>query len=186
MATSPETPMRHMRVKWAAFFVVVTTGSLATAASPVDSVAKAKKATALTEMMIPGQGKGFGSAFCIDSSGIFVTNAHVTDAARTGVVTLVVEPGEKAERVVAAKVIRSDKTLDLAILQVSDGGQFEALPLGKSDTLYETLQVKAFGYPFGSALATDQKGYPSISVNVGRISALRKSAGELQLIQIDA
>ncbi len=43
---------------------------------PPDVLAKGKRATALIEL--PG-GQGFGSAFCISTAGLFVTNAHVAE-----------------------------------------------------------------------------------------------------------
>ena len=44
----------------------------------------------------------------------------------------------------------------------------------------------AFGYPFGTALATNKKERPAISVNLGRVTSLRKKDGELHRIQLDA
>src|SRR5262249_46356889 len=43
----------------------------------------------------------------------------------------------------------------------------------------------AFGYPFGRMLASDNR-YPSVSVNTGAITALRRKAGKLSAIQLDA
>ena len=47
------------------------------------------------------------------------------------------------------------------------------------------MQLAAFGYPFGRMLAAD-KGYPTVSVNTGTITALRRKGGKLSTIQLDA
>ncbi len=60
------------------------------------------------------------------------------------------------------------------------------LEFGNVDDLVETQQLIAFGYPFGTALKVKEKEYPSISVNVGRITALRRAKGKLERIQLDA
>ena len=61
------------------------------------------------------------------------------------------------------------------------------LELGTTTGLkVETQAITAFGYPFGDRLAVQDGKYPSVSVNVGRITALRKSKMELEAIQVDA
>jgi S1-C subfamily serine protease len=70
-----------------------------------------KAATALVEVKAR---HGFGSAFCIHSSGLFLTNSHVAK----GDVTLILNPSLKTERAYPAKVIRSDNELDLALLRI--------------------------------------------------------------------
>lgn len=164
-----------------------------------ERIRHAKRATALVEippgrvLMTPrgdrvvSQEKSFGTAFCIDgNSGVFVTNAHVVDAAVEKELTLVLDASEKDQRVVTARVVRSDKTLDLALLQVRQDKPIAALELDSSDDLMETQSVLAFGFPFGAKLSLEKDDYPSISVNVGRITSLRKRKGELEIIQLDA
>lgn len=48
------------------------------------------------------------------------------------------------------------------------------------------MPVVAFGYPFGIRLAFKEGEYPNPTVSLGRITALRKSQGTLQAIQINA
>ena len=140
-----------------------------------------KRATALVDTS-----GGTGSAFCIDSSGMFVTNAHVVSETTGGAIKLIYDPGEKDQRILTAKVLRSDSDLDLALLQVEEKGQWTPLPLGSADGLVETTPVLAFGYPFGTDLAMGNADYPSITVSTGHITALRKIAGSLTAIQLDA
>ncbi|HLK58587.1 MAG TPA: hypothetical protein VKU00_18600, partial [Chthonomonadaceae bacterium] len=54
-------------------------------------VNRGKAATALVEV---AGGKGYGSAFCIDPAGVFVTNQHVV-AQVDKTVALVLNPGRK-------------------------------------------------------------------------------------------
>ena len=140
-----------------------------------------KRATALVEQIAT---KGSGSAFCIDAQGLFITNQHVAGSAGT-TVHLVVHPGEQNQKVYMAHVVRVDTDADLALLKVT-GNSFASLPLGRSDTLRETMSVTAFGYPFGTALAEKEGEYPSITVILGHVSSLRKRNGVLQHIQLDA
>ena len=151
-----------------------------------ETVRRGKNATAL---VVLGTGRGFASAFCIDPSGYFVTTQHVVDKdGGSRKLQLVINPAEADERKFEAAVVRFDKTSDLALLRGEGDGKhaFTPLEFGTSDELIETQQLIAFGYPFGTALAVKEKEYPSISVNVGRITALRKVKGELERIQLDA
>ena len=147
-------------------------------------VQRGKAATALVEL---GKDKQTASAVCVHSSGIFITNYHVVkDVADVGTVRLVLHPNEESQREVKAKVVRRDEVLDLAVLKVEEGQDFTALPLGDDAELYETMSVTAFGFPFGKSLAVKENTLPDISINVGRITALRKREGALHQIQIDA
>ena len=150
-----------------------------------------KAATALVDL--PG-GRGSASAFCIDRSGLFVTNEHAVAAlgpvpadGKSRELSLVLNSGEADQKVVKATVLRADKEADLALLQArpaKDGDAFPALDLGDAADLFETMPVTAFGYPFGKMLA-DKGESPSVTVTTGRVTSLRKSKGELHLVQLD-
>lgn len=143
-----------------------------------------KSASALVEL--PNKG-GYATAFCIKSSGVFVTNRHVVKDLKVGdSIKLVVEPSLKSERIVQSILVRVDPESDLAILRVTKPSEFSMLRIGSSDSLFESTQLTAFGYPFGVLLAVQKDAYPSISVNQGRVTSLRRDLGEIQLIQLDA
>ena len=149
---------------------------------PTDVLLRCKAATALVEL----RSMGSGSAVCVSADGLFVTNHHVV--ARVGIgqnVRLVVRPGQNNQRVLEARVIKLDDDNDLALLKVDPPRDLVVIPLGKDDELVETMPLAAFGYPFGRMLASGN-AYPSISVNTGTITALRKKAGKLSNIQLDA
>jgi len=142
-------------------------------------VERGKSATAFVNV-----GDGSGSAFCISKTGIFVTDEHVIAGAKK--ISLVINPGEANERVLSAKVLRVNTEDDLAILKADGPGPYAALELGITDGLRETMEVVAFGYPFGKELTVGKQTYPNISVNAGRITSLRKDKGKLQQIQLDS
>ncbi len=149
-------------------------------------VDQSKRTTALVEIPLNAREKVFGSAFCIDAAGLFVTNAHVADVATGHKLTLIVSPGETDQRVISAKVLKSIKEADLALLQADEPGTLSVVPIGEVSSLFDTMEVTAFGYPFGGALSLNSKEYPAISVSTGHVTSLRKKAGILELIQLDA
>ena len=115
-----------------------------------------------------------------------MTNHHVVSSAGLGHnVRLVVRPGQGNQRILDARVIKLDYDNDLALLKVDPPRDLVVIPLGKDDELVETMPLAAFGYPFGRMLAADN-GYPTVSVTTGTITALRKKAGKLSNIQLDA
>jgi len=172
------------------FFVVGTVAWLlgcaaASGALTQQVVEKTEAATALV-VVTTEFGPGFGTAFCIDGSGLFATDAHVV-LPMEGRIQLVIHPGEKDQQVVNAHVVGADSSTDLAVIQAENAANLTALSLGDSDKLFPTQEVTAFGYPFGDELTVEKNAYPSISVNLGKVTSLRKKEnGELYLVQIDA
>ena len=145
-------------------------------------VVRCKAATALVELHAVGS----GSAACVSTDGFFVTNHHVVaDAGLGHFVRVVVHPGQNAQKVLNARVIKLDEENDLALLKVDASADLVAIPLGTDDNLVETMSLAAFGYPFGRLLASENR-YPAVSVNAGTVTALRKKAGKLSSIQLDA
>jgi len=156
------------------------------------SRAEVAKRTKPATVFVDAKSDGAGSGFCIDPSGLFITNYHVIQhIADSDTVTLVVEPGFPAQLAVKARVIRRDKDLDLALLQVEGDAKaehkpFPALSLGKDDQLGELTELIAFGFPFGTALSKPGT-YPTVSVNVVNVSSLRTDdKRELFRIQLDS
>ena len=170
-------------IKRAFWLALMLTCSAPAYGLPREAVEQVKRVTALVEVHI-GKDRGFGTAFCIDAKGVFVTNAHVVGKLHK--MTVILCPGEADQRIVDAKVLKVNVEMDLALIQIDDPGTLKALELGDAGTLFDTMDLTAFGYPFGNALASSEKEYPSISVSTGHITSLRKKAGELELIQLDA
>jgi WD40 repeat protein len=143
-----------------------------------------KPATALVEVKL-ADGFGYGSAFCIHPSGLFLTNDHVTASAQ-GDITLVLDSGLQTQKIYQARVVRADPQRDLALLRVEGVKDLPALTLGSDEKLGELMEVVACGFPFGKMLAPSRQHYPAISINPGSITALRNNKdGILSAIQLD-
>jgi hypothetical protein len=174
--------LSHARIGVAALILVAWAGS-----ALAQNAANIRAAKAATAYVILPANKGSASAFCIDPAGFFVTNMHVVKDLLPGQkVSLVLNSGEDDETIIRAAPARLDKEDDLAILQAEVFKTLTALPVGTTAALAETEQVTALGYPFGNLLALDKGGHPNVSVNVARISSMRRHGGKLQLIQLDS
>jgi S1-C subfamily serine protease len=88
--------------------------------------------------------EGQGSGFIIDKEGHILTNYHVVANARQVEVTLSNKKKYKAE------VIGTDRSHDLAVLQIKGGSATPAV-LGDSKNLQVGQKVYAIGNPFGLA-----------------------------------
>lgn len=190
----------------AAILLLVPAWSRGQALSKQQVAALGKAATAFVEI----KDKGTGSAFCIHSSGFFITNHHVVHDAGDSVI-LVVDSGLKSQKVLRARIARADVELDLALLRVEGDGKYAALTLGSDEGVAELADLVAFGFPFGKALGLDPEksppkkmpaekklpdgmrpvvpsggAFPSITVSAGTVTALRRKDGELHRIQMDA
>src|SRR5579885_2116371 len=123
-------------------------------------IERGKKATALVEVAT-SQGRATGSAFCVDRSGLFITNAHVV--ASTGPqdpIRLVVDIGETTQRSLRARIYRSDPDVDLALLKVDGEPGLSPLELGEDRFVRETEPVVTFGFPFGRRTLVRGEGSP--------------------------
>src|SRR3954468_18705605 len=86
--------------------------------------------------------QGVGSGFLISADGYVVTNNHVVDGAKTVQVTT--DDG----RTLDAKVIGADSKTDVALLKVTEGGNFPFVKLAKASPRVGDWVV-AIGNPFG-------------------------------------
>ncbi len=117
-------------------------------------------------------GKASGSAFCIDKSGRFITNSHVVEKLfeRKGDLRLVIDIGRSSQRIVPARVLRTDDYFDLALLKIDADSGLEILQLGDDTHLAETLPVITFGFPFGQSLRVGHEKYPNCTVISSKIT----------------
>lgn len=165
----------------AALFLGITPCLAADKPTKVEIGKQGKAATAFVD--VPGRGSG--TAFCVHSSGLFVTNEHVIRGAEKAEIILVLNPSLPGEKVLKARVVRTDKDEDLALLRVEGAKDLPSLTLGSVEGIAELSEVVAVGFPLGRALSPSRKEYPAVSVNAGSVTALRHKAGELQHIQVD-
>lgn len=105
-----------------------------------------------------------GSGFVINSSGQILTNHHVIANADEVVVLFGTSKNQKQ---IKAKIVGTDRIVDLALLKMSSPTKLKALTLGDSDRLRVGQTAIAMGNPFGL----------SGTVTRGIISSLHRSIG---------
>lgn len=88
--------------------------------------------------------KGFGSGFIFDKSGLIITNEHVINNASE--INVIIDGFDQPVR---AKVIGSDRELDLAVLKVDVKKDLPVIKLGDSSTAEVGNWVIAIGNPYG-------------------------------------
>jgi S1-C subfamily serine protease len=88
------------------------------------------------------QSEATGSGFVIDNSGHILTNNHVV----SGASKVTVKIGDSTQD---AKVVGSDPSSDVALLQVSNTNGLQPLQLGSSSSVQVGDPVVAIGNPFG-------------------------------------
>jgi serine protease Do len=88
-------------------------------------------------------GKGQGTGFIINKSGIVLTNAHVVDGSDDIRVRL------SDDREITARLIGRDERTDIALLEIDAGQPLPVAPLGNSDNVQIGEWVIAIGNPFG-------------------------------------
>ncbi len=167
---------------WVPLVLLLALGRCHAADEPLTKVEIAKIGKAATALVEVKSRFAYGSAFCIHPSGLFLTNEHV---AGQGNLAIILNPGLDNEKVCKARLIRADKELDLALVRVDDVKDLPIVSLGVDDKLAELMEVVAVGFPFGTALAPDRKGYPAVSINTGSITALRRKNDALHRIQLN-
>ncbi|MEQ5788757.1 trypsin-like peptidase domain-containing protein [Erythrobacter sp. NFXS35] len=113
-----------------------------------------------------------GSGFIIDPSGLVVTNNHVVgDAAK---VTVQLSDGRELE----GRVLGRDAKTDVAVVQITEGGSYQAIDWGDSERSRVGDSVFAVGSPFGLGN----------TVTSGIVSALGREIGGPydDYLQVDA
>ena len=128
-----------------------------------------------------------GTAFCIHPNGILCTNAHVVEGVTfDDTVQVILNSGDPLATAVAARPIYVDVVNDLALLAMNEPGLYPALQYRLERDAVELEEIFSFGFPFGNDLRLDANQFPSVSVNAGHVTALRRSNEKLELVQFDA
>jgi serine protease Do len=86
---------------------------------------------------------GKGTGFIFEKSGYILTNQHVIEGADTIKVAV-----EGYEQPFTAKLLGSERELDLAVLKIENTKDFPVLPLGNSDDIRVGEWVIAIGNPY--------------------------------------
>ncbi|MCW6038412.1 trypsin-like peptidase domain-containing protein [Spirulina subsalsa FACHB-351] len=99
--------------------------------------------------------QGHGSGSIIRADGLILTNAHLVDSEQN--VRVILADGRRLQ----AKVIRLDRDLDLALLQIPSVGHLPTLPLASGGSVRVGQRVFAIGNPFGQFQGTFTTGIVS-------------------------
>ncbi|MCW8985946.1 MAG: serine protease [Thermoanaerobaculales bacterium] len=174
-----------------------------------DTLEAVSRATVFLKVERSFSGGGFatvGTGFFIDGRGYILTAYHIIDtrtyiplngritaaSAPVRKIVAVIDSGTAREREVGATVVAHDPDRDLALLHVRTAAPAVLDTRIQSVFPKMTDSVWAVGFPFGELLAiarwTDENlANPELSVNMGRITSLRKDdTGDLAMIQTDA
>jgi S1-C subfamily serine protease len=105
----------------------------------------AQSKPSVAEVINPGV--GLGSGFVISKDGLLLTNAHVAEGAKDGIVMIKFENGMEG----AAKVVAINRDKDIALIQLPKlkSGEWPALTIASGDSLSEGDEVLAMGHPLG-------------------------------------
>lgn len=107
---------------------------------------------------------GFGTGFIIDNRGYAITNNHVVDGAQSLTVATT------DNKTYGARVVGTSPDNDIAVIQITGGGDFPYVTMGDSSNLEVGDQVVAIG----NALALD--GGPTVTSGV--VSAVGRTVQE--------
>jgi S1-C subfamily serine protease len=142
-----------------------------------------------------------GTGFAVHEDGYFLTNNHVVSSritlpdgrrakAKVLEIRIVINSGKADERVVEASIVTRDSDDDLALLKARHKPD-AWIDWTRCTTPKITDEIWVVGYPLGGMLGafderTSTLKRPTVSVNSGRITALRNDAeGNLKVIQTD-
>ena len=127
------------------------------------------------------QTSGLGSGVIVSKEGYILTNNHVVDPSKTKSVTVIMSDGTKRE----AKVLWSDKTLDLAVIKIDPKGlDLKPVEFGDSSKVSIGDKAIAIGNPLGINLkSTLTSGYIS---GKDRVITLQDGSTMEGLFQTDA
>ena len=114
-----------------------------------------------------------GSGFVINSNGLVITNEHVVSGESN--INVWLTNGRRYQ----AQVVELDAASDLALLQITGGGQFYAMHVGGSSQARMGDEVLALGFPIADKIGAN------MTVTRGIISSFRTVAG-VEMLQTDA
>jgi serine protease Do len=153
-------------------FAALPVSAQATVRDPSEAVVIRVARQAMPAVVAVGVRGGSGSGVIVRQDGIIVTNAHVVRNATE------VEVGLSDGRRVRGRVLGSDPTVDVAVVQVQEAN-LPAAPLADSDQLEVGQTAIAIGNPIGLER----------TVTTGVVSAVNRSPRGFELgglIQTDA
>jgi len=143
--------------------------SVVPAAKPVAGAAPPEQTPAKPEKMLDQTGTGF----LVSTNGHLVTNAHVVQGCVGDI-----QGNLTGEAPARLRLVSSDETNDLALLQVS--GTFNDVARIRDKAVQSGDSVVAIGYPFHGLLTSD------FAVTTGIVSSLSGIRNDTRFLQISA
>ena len=141
------------------------------------ALAAPKPGTAATPGAAPGKpektGTQIGTGFLVSTNGHVVTNQHVVEGCVGDI-----QGSLTGEAPVTLRVVSSDETNDLALLQAP--GTFKDIAVIKDKAVRSGDSVVAIGYPFHGLLTSD------FTVTTGIVSSLSGILNDTRFLQISA
>jgi len=107
-----------------------------------------------------------GTAFCINSNGYFLTNAHVIDGAKD---IFAVMSSNKYE----VKIVKKFDDVDLAILKIENTG-LKPLMFSYRNNIHVTDRVSSIGFPDAADKSDDIDELTTVTINSGIIGKFSK------------
>ena len=123
--------------------VTAATATSSTDTGSLASIVKAVQPSVVTVMVDGAQSSSLGSGVVLSADGLILTNNHVI--AETGTVSVRLSSG----RTVPAKVVATDTTHDLALVQATGLTGLTPVTFGTNDSVAVGDTVLAFGAPLG-------------------------------------
>jgi hypothetical protein len=143
---------------------------------------KAKKATAV----VMAWGDTYtGTAFCVHPSGLFLTSDLF---GVEGPVRLLINAGEKTQKIVDAEIIMSSRVQGIYLLRVIEKGDYTALDLGSADDVIEqtTLYYLDFDIaPIDSQNPRAEQPVPPCIVRSATVRETGRSSGRIMSIRLE-
>ncbi len=174
------------RIAIVIFFSVMLTSLTSHAASLDQDVVNGLKEA----VVFIRNGNSSGSGFLVQrhgENGLVVTNQHVVEGIPiSGVVKLFFNSGQPNQRPMRGQLMAAIPELDLALIKIKARNLPDPVFLKSRPLVYETESVFAFGFPFGSQLATN-RDTPRITITAGSVTSFRSDINDQPIfIQTDA
>lgn len=149
--------LRVMRAKWlllcAASFCLFNTPVWSSVPAPtILAQAQSDEQTSINAYRLASPavvtistGRGSGSGSIVSPEGLILTNYHVIQSARGGLVNVSTTTGKRY----TGRVIASDRQNDLALVRLDTSDRFPTVPLSNPQGIQVGQRVFAIGSPFG-------------------------------------
>lgn len=142
--------------------------------------------TVLIKNMKNGKENGEGTGFFISNSGIILTNDHVvrgSDEIRVRL-SLYLKNGSKTYKECFAKIYKTNKEQDVAILKIDEKGEYPFIPMSSSIPNALTPVIMG-GYPYGASRLNDISFSEGVVQSINKDSALKEGQETVDRIYVD-